>query len=280
MAPQVAERLADLPAQEQLGRTLLLVAARVQVLVGLGHQPDRRPGRLRGHDRADPREVLRAGGDVVRARPRAAAVGGLDRVPVHDEDVGHPRGPAVADHVEMRDVTEDRDDGVGRIGLVVGGVDRADLGRAQAVPRRLLDGQVAVQRRVVLHEVDPVGHPRRVDPAELVVDRLGERHDHLEAAPLRRVEIVDGVVRPGGALHDGGEAAVADPAVVRGDVGQRDVLQDHRHRVALGGDGSARAEQRGRHHGQQGEARGALDGSDAAADEVHALTMAGGTSTR
>ena len=58
---QVAERLADLAAQEQLGRALLLVAARVQVLVGLGHQPDRRPGRLRGHDRADPGEVLRAG---------------------------------------------------------------------------------------------------------------------------------------------------------------------------------------------------------------------------
>jgi hypothetical protein len=88
------------------------------------------------------------------------------------------------------------------------------------------------------------GTSRRVDATELVVDRRGERHDHLEAAALGGVQVVDGVVRPGRALHDDVEAAVADPAVVRGNVGQGDVLQDHRHRVALGGDDSACAEQR------------------------------------
>ena len=180
----------------------------------------------------------------------------------------------------MRDVAEDGEDRMVRIGLVEGGVDRADLGHGQAVPGGLLDREIPEQVRVVLHEVDPVRNLRRVDAAERVIDGLGEEHDHLETATLRRIEVVHGVVRAGRALHDVGEAAVTDPVLVGDDVFQRNVLEDHRGLVGAVRHGIARAEQRRGQDGQQGEARGALDGSGSAADEMHGLTMAGGQANR
>ena len=166
------------------------------------------------------------------------------------------------------------------IGLVEGGVDRPDLGHRQPVPGRLLDREIAEQRGVVLDDVDPVGDLRRVDAAERVVDGLRERHDHLETAALGRVEVVAGVVRAGRALHDVGEAAVADPALVGEDIFQRDVLEDHRGLGRSIGHGVARAEQGCCHHGQQGEASATLDGTGVAADDVHGSKMAAGGSNR
>ncbi len=110
------------------------------------------------------------------------------------------------------------------------------------------------QRGMTLHEVHPVGDPRRVDVAVHVVDGLREREDDLQSALLGGIQVVPDVVGAGRVLDDVGELAAADPQFVVDDVLEGHVLQDHRRRSVRGGCGSdrRRAEHRHQEHGPEG----------------------------
>ncbi len=228
---EVGEALAHLAPQLELGRPLLLVRGRPQVLVGLDHEPH---GPARGHPRDDglrAREPLGGAGEV----DRVGAVRRLDRVPVEHDDVGHARGVRVAAGAEAGHVPEQGDDRMLGIGRSEGPEHRPDLGRADPGPGGLLDGDVAEGGRVVLHLVDPLGDPRRVDRSRPVVDRLGEGEDHLQTAGLGLLEVVGGVEGPGGVLDHVGRARRADAVRVLLEVPDRDLLDDHRGRRGDGG---------------------------------------------
>ena len=201
--------------------------------MGLDHEPDRPARASCAARRAD---LVRCFGPVATydvARRRAAAVGGLDRIPVDHEDIRHavPRC-RLAGMVEVRDVAEDGDDRMVRVGLLEGRVDRADLSGVDPVPGRFLDGQVAPQRGVVLQPVDGGRDARRIDrPAR---NRGREVEDHLDAADGRRVEELQRARRAVGVLDDVAERPIADPVPLRGQVEQRDVLEGHRRAGARG----------------------------------------------
>ena len=128
-----------------------------QVLEGLDHQPDGRPGRPRRDHVADPPEEGGRAGDVRGAGQRAAAVARLDGIPVDHDDVGHERGVRVGGVAEVGDVAEQGDDRVVRVGGMEGVVHGPDLAGRDPDPGRLLDRQVAEERRMVLDRVHERG---------------------------------------------------------------------------------------------------------------------------